>query len=164
MDIAFVILGILLLLTGIAGSIIPVLPGPPISLAGLILLRFTRFVEPDHLDSYKDLLWIFAAIAVVVTILDFYVPVWGAKKFGSSKAGVWGAALGVLIGLFFGPPGLIIGPFLGAFVGELLVGKDQKASLKAGLGSLIGFLFGVAMKLSVSFLMSFYFFRELFSS
>ncbi len=161
MDILLVILGILLLLTGIVGSILPVIPGPPIGFVGMLMLRFTRFVEPEQLDRYSDLLWIFAVVTIIVTVLDYFVPVWGTKKFGGSKAGTWGAAIGIVIGLFFGPIGLILGPFLGAFTGEMIAGKDQKSSLKAGFGSLIGFLFGVAMKLSVSVLMCYYFFSEL---
>ncbi len=161
MDIFLVILGILLLLTGIAGSILPVIPGPPIGFVGMLLLRFTKYVETEHLDTYTNLLWIFAAVTIVVSVLDYFVPIWGTKKFGGSKAGTWGAAVGVVIGLFFGPVGLILGPFLGAFIGEMMSGKDQKSSLKAGFGSLIGFIFGVALKLSVTVLMCFYFFKEL---
>jgi len=162
MDIFLVILGILFLLTGIIGSILPVIPGPPIGFAGMFLLRFTRFVEPGQVEKYDNLLWIFAFVTLVVTVLDYFVPVWGTKKFGGSKAGTWGAAIGIVVGLFFGPVGLILGPFLGAFVGEMLAGKDQKSSLKAGFGSLLGFVFGVAMKISITVLMCFYFFRELF--
>lgn len=162
MDILLVILGVLFLLTGIAGSVLPVIPGPPIAFAGMLLLRFTRFTETQNLDAYSRLLWIFAGITIVVSILDYLVPVWGTKKFGGTRAGTWGAGLGVIIGLFFGPVGLILGPFLGAFAGELISGRDRNESLKAGFGSLIGFLFGVAMKLSLTFLMAFYFFRELF--
>jgi len=162
MDIFLLILGIIFLITGILGSILPVIPGPPISFVGMLLLRFTSFVEPERLDAYSKLLWIFAAVTIIVSVLDYLVPVWGTKKFGGSKAGTWGAAIGVVVGIFFGPLGLILGPFLGAFIGEMLAGKDQKSSLRAGFGSLIGFLFGVAMKISVTVLMSFYFFRELF--
>ncbi len=163
MDILLVIIGILLLITGIIGSILPVIPGPPIGFIGMLLLRFTRFTEPEHLKNYSDLLWIFAIVVIIVSILDYVVPIWGTKTFGGSKAGTWGAAIGVIVGLFFGPAGLILGPFLGAFIAEILAGKDQKASLRAGFGSFLGFIFGVAMKISVSVLMCFYFFKELIS-
>jgi len=161
-DILLLILGILLILLGIAGSILPVIPGPPLGFLGLLVLRFTHFVEPSVLENFDNKLWIFAFVAILVVLLDYIVPVWGTKKFGGSKAGAWGAAIGVIIGLFFAPLGLILGPFLGAFIGEMITGKDQNDSLRAGFGSLIGFLFGVALKLSVSFLMAFYFFKEVF--
>ena len=161
-EILLLILGIILILVGIAGSVLPVIPGPPLSFLGMLLLRFTHFVEPGRLENYDNLLWIFAFIAIVVIILDYIVPVWGTKQFGGSKAGTWGAAIGVIVGLFFAPIGIILGPFIGAVIGEMMTGKDQMSSLKAGFGSLIGFLFGVALKLSVSFLMAFYFFREVF--
>ena len=161
-DILLLILGISLILLGIAGSILPVIPGPPLSFLGLLVLRFTDFVEPSGLENFDNKLWIFAFVAILVVLLDYIVPVWGTKKFGGSKAGAWGAAIGVIIGLFFAPLGLILGPFLGAFIGEMITGKDQKDSLRAGFGSLIGFLFGFALKLSVSFLMAFYFFKEVF--
>ncbi len=162
MDIILVILGIIFLLIGIIGSVLPVIPGPPLAFISLIFLRFTHFVETNDLSEYSRLLWILGAVTIIITILDFIVPVWGTKKFGGSKAGTLGAGIGVLIGLFFGPPGLILGPFLGAFIGELLAGKDQKTSLRAGFGSFLGFIFGVAMKISLTFIIGFYFFTELF--
>ena len=161
-DTLLLILGIILMLVGIAGCILPAIAGPPLSFLGMLLLRFTDYVEPERLKNYDNLLWIFAFVSIVVTILDYIVPVWGTKKFGGSKAGTWGAAIGVIVGLFFAPWGLIIGPFLGAFMAEMISGKDEWTSLKAGFGSMVGFVFGVAMKLSASFLMTFYFFREVF--
>jgi len=159
-DILLLILGILLILGGIAGSVLPILPGPPLAFAGMLLLRFTDYVEPTRQESYDNLLWIFAFVVIVISIIDYLVPVWGTKKFGGSRAGTWGAAIGVIVGLFFAPIGLILGPFIGAVLGEMLTGRDEKTSLKAGFGSLIGFLFGVAMKISVSVLIAFYFLRE----
>ncbi len=162
MDIFLVIIGILFLLIGIIGSVLPVIPGPPLAFVGLVFLRFTHFVQADHIGDFSRQLWILGAATLIITVLDFIVPVWGTKKFGGSKAGTWGAAIGVFVGIFFGPPGLILGPFLGAFIGELLAGKDQKSSLRAGFGSFIGFLFGVVMKISLTFLICYYFFSELF--
>ncbi len=160
-DILLLVLGIIFLLLGIVGCIFPIIPGPPFSFVGMFVLRFTNFIDPGRINDYDELLWIFAFIAIIVTILDFIVPLWGTRHFGGSKAGVWGAAIGVIIGLFFAPIGLIIGPFMGAFIAEIMSGKDQKTSLKAGFGSFLGFIFGVVMKLSASFLMAFYFFREI---
>lgn len=159
-SILLLILGIILIIVGIIGCVLPIIPGPPISFLGMLVLRFTRFVSPDQVKAYDNLLWIFAFVALVVTVLDYVVPVWGTKKLGGSKAGMWGATLGVLIGLFFVPIGLIVGPFLGAFIGEMMTGKDEKTSLKAGFGSFLGFLMAVGLKLTSSFIMAFYFFKE----
>jgi len=148
-------LAIILLLLGIIGCLAPVLPGPPLSYLGLFLLHLTKFA-----DFSNTLLITLAAIVVVVSILDYVVPVWGTKKFGGSKYGTRGATVGLIIGLFLGPPGIIIGPFIGAFVGELIFKDDMKYAIKAGFGSLLGFLTGVGLKLATSFVITFYFVRE----
>jgi uncharacterized protein YqgC (DUF456 family) len=103
-----------------------------------------------------------AIAAILVTILDYIVPVWGTKRFGGSRSGTIGAAVGLVIGLFFAPLGLILGPFLGAVAGEMLAGKDNTSSLRSGFGSLLGFLTGVVMKLIVSGVITYYFILELF--
>ncbi|HUS87536.1 MAG TPA: DUF456 domain-containing protein [Bacteroidales bacterium] len=149
-------LSIILILIGIIGCLVPVLPGPPLSFAGLIVLHLTRFA-----DLSQNLLIILGVVAVVVTLLDYIVPIWGTKKFGGSKYGVRGAAVGLIIGLFFGPPGIIFGPFIGAVVGELIFKDDFKYALKAGFGSLLGFMTGIGLKLAASFVITFYFIRAL---
>jgi hypothetical protein len=156
-DYILVAFGIVLVILGIIGCLAPVLPGPPLSYVGLLLLHFSRFGQ----FSTSTLL-IFAGMAIVVSILDYLVPIWGTKKFGGSKYGTRGAAIGLIIGLFLGPLGIIIGPLLGAFVGEMIFKDDTRYALKAGFGSLVGFLAGVGLKLAASFIMTFYFFRELF--
>ena len=150
-------LAILLILVGIVGCLLPVLPGPPLSYAGLLILHFTSFA-----DFSKNLLIILAVAAGIVTILDYFVPIWGTKKFGGSKYGTRGAAIGLIIGLFFGPLGIILGPFLGAFIGEMIFRDDFKYALKAGFGSLLGFLTGVGLKLATSFTITFYFIKAFF--
>ena len=94
--------------------------------------------------------------------MDYIVPVWGTKKFGGSKAGMWGAAIGLVLGLIFFPPlGIIIGPFAGAVIGEAITGKDAASSFKAGLGSLLGLMIGIGLKLAASIAMTYYFIKEL---
>jgi uncharacterized protein len=161
MDIALAVLGTALVLLGFIGSILPVIPGPPISWVGLLLLKWTDYIT-DHGEAYGNTLWILLFFVVLVTILDYVVPIMGTKKFGGSKRGVWGATIGVVVGLFFGPPGIIIGPFLGAYIGEITTGKKDRDALRAAWGSFVGFLLGVGMKLMVCGAILFFFIRFLF--
>ncbi len=156
MDYFLLIVAIILMILGIVGCLAPVLPGPPLSFLGLVVIHFTRFA-----DVSNRLFIIMGCIAVVVTILDYIVPIWGTKHFGGSKYGARGATVGLIIGLFLGPAGIIIGPFIGAFVGELIFKDDIKYALKAGFGSLLGFMTGVGLKLAASFIITFYFIKVL---
>jgi len=144
------------MLIGIIGCLVPVLPGPPLSFLGLIMLHLTRFGQFS-----SSLLIVMAVITVIVSILDYIVPIWGTKRFGGSKYGMRGATVGLIIGLFLGPVGIIVGPLIGAIVGELIFKDDMKYAVRAGFGSLLGFLTGIGLKLAASFAMTFYFVREL---
>jgi len=155
-DYVLLILGIILMILGIIGCLVPVLPGPPISYLGLIMLHVTRFGQFS-----TTVLVSLAAVAIVVTILDYIVPIWGTRKFGGSKYGMRGATVGLIIGLFLGPVGIIVGPLLGAIVGEMIFKDDMKYAIKAGFGSLLGFLTGIGLKLAASFVITFYFVKEL---
>ena len=155
-DILLVILGACFLLTGLVGSILPVIPGPPLSYAALWLLQATRFAG----FSVKFLI-ITGIITLVITLLDYLLPVWGAKKWGGSRAGAVGALVGLLAGLFFPPVGIVAGPFLGAVAGELIVGRKSDVALRSGFGSFIGFLLGTGAKLTVCVVFAVYFVKEL---
>lgn len=154
-DYIFLVAGILLVILGIIGCLVPVLPGPPLSYLGILFLHFSRFGQFTTLALIT-----MGVIALAVTILDYVVPVWGTRKFGGSKYGTRGATIGLVIGLFLGPLGLIIGPFIGAFVGELIFKDNINYAIKAGFGSLLGFLTGIGLKLAASFVMTFYFVKE----
>ncbi len=154
-DYIFLVAGILLVILGIIGCLVPVLPGPPLSYLGILFLHFSRFGQFTTLALIT-----MGGIALAVTILDYIVPVWGTRKFGGSKYGTRGATIGLVIGLFLGPLGLIIGPFIGAFVGELIFKDNINYAIKAGFGSLLGFLTGIGLKLAASFVMTFYFVKE----
>ncbi len=156
MDYLLLAIATILMIVGIAGCLLPVLPGPPLSYLGLVVLHFSRFA-----DISRNLFIILAVVAVVVTVIDYIVPIWGTRRFGGSKYGMRGATVGLIIGLFLGPFGIIIGPFIGAVVGELIFKDDVKYALKVGFGSLLGFLTGVGLKLAASLLMTFYFVRAL---
>jgi uncharacterized protein len=154
-DYLLLIVGILLMVIGIIGCLVPVLPGPPLSYAGIILLHLSRFGQFS-----KTVLIVLGIVTIVVTILDYIVPIWGTRKFGGSKYGARGATVGLIVGFFLGPAGIIVGPLLGAIVGELIFKDDMNYALKAGFGSLLGFLTGVGLKLAASLVMTFYFFKE----
>lgn len=154
LDIIFIIAGIILLIVALLGCFLPVLPGPPLAFGALILLHFTSMA-----DVSPQVLWSMAGLAIIVTILDYVVPVWGTKKFGGTKAGERGAIAGVVAGLFLGPLGIILGPFFGALAGELLGGAKAQNAFRAALGSFIGFLLGVGLKLMVTLVIAFYFFK-----
>ena len=169
MDITLAILGTVLVLIGFFGSILPVIPGPPISWAGFLLLKWTRYID-NNPDGYDTALWVLLFFVVVVTILDYIVPILGTKKFGGSKRGVWGATIGVVVGLVILSPipaigpflGIIIGPFAGAYIGERSSGKRDKEALRAAWGSFVGFLLGVGMKLMTCGAILFFYIRHLF--
>jgi uncharacterized protein len=154
MDTLLIIFGILFLLVGIVGCIIPMLPGPPLAYLSLVLLQLTAKAP---FDANFMILW--ALITIGVTLLDFWVPIYGTIKFGGTKTGARGAAVGLIVGLFFLPPiGLIIGPFAGAFIGELIAGQPSNLALKSAIGSFIGFVAGTLMKIAVCLVIGYYFF------
>ena len=153
MDILFLVLSIGLVFLGIAGSFLPVLPGPLTSWGGLFLLDYHSKVEQN-----PSFLWVTFGIALAVFLLDYIIPALGTKKFGGTKSGVYGASIGLLIGLLFlGPFGVLAGPFFGAYAGELLHDNNQKKGLKSALGSLIGFLGGVFIKFSLAIIYLYFF-------
>ena len=143
-DIFLIAGGFILMLIGIAGAILPVIPGTPISWLGLLMIYVTSAVDYDWW-----FLGITGAIAVFIYAMDYVIPAIGTKKFGGSKAGAWGAIIGLVIGIVAPIPlGIIIGPFVGAFLAELLVThSDTGVALKAAFGSFIGFLASTFIKL-----------------
>lgn len=156
MTILLIIIGGILVIVGIIGCVLPVLPGPPISYISLILLSLAY-----KWKAYStNFLIVMGIITVVVTVLDFILPVYLPKRYGASKFGIWGSILGMIVGMIIFPPfGLIIGTFLGAVLGELAFNKDKRASLKAALGVFIGTIAAIMLKVSVSGIIGFYFFR-----
>lgn len=132
------------MLAGLAGCILPMLPGPPLAWFGMLLLHFT-----DRVDFSVTELVVSVLVVIATLVLDYFTPMIGAKKFGGGKYGNRGCVIGTIVGMFFLPLGLILGPFLGAVIGELIAGKPFRAALKAGFGSFVGFLFGTLIKLAV---------------
>ncbi len=130
---------------GLVGCVVPIIPGPVLSFVGLLFLLLTD----NHSPSVTALvLWGMASL--LVTVLDYVVSAWGTKKFNGSKFGFWGCFVGTLVGLFFFPIGIVAGPFLGAFLGELVAGRKIKEAALSGVGALVGFMAGTLAKLLVS--------------
>jgi uncharacterized protein YqgC (DUF456 family) len=146
MELFLVGVSLLLMILGIIGSFLPVLPGPLTSWAGLLVLHFTDGVELSQTFLIVTLL-----VAVFIYVLDYIIPALGAKRFGGSRAGMIGTTLGLIIGLLSPIPfGIIIGPFFGAFVGELIHKNDMKKALKAAFGSFFGFIASTFLKFIVA--------------
>lgn len=158
LDQVILLFGGLLAVAGIIGSVVPILPGPPLSYAGLILLQ----VSSRHPFTVMFLVT-YAIITILVSAVDFIIPVYSAKKYGGSRQGAWGSAAGLLSGLFFFPPfGIVIGAVAGAILGELLSGRRGRSALRAAAGSLSGLLVGSLIKVILSVLMAYHFFSNLY--
>lgn len=158
-DITFICVGAILMILGILGCILPVLPGPILSYIGILLLHFTKWV-----DYSFDFLIGWALVVIIVQILEYYIPIWSTKHFGGGKLGTIGCSIGVVVGIFFLPPwGLIIFPIIGAFIGEMLDRKNLTIAIKAGFGSFVGFLAGTLMQLAVALVLAYYFFSVLYT-
>ena len=147
MDIFWLLLGLCMMIIGVVGSVLPVLPGPITGWFGLLILHLTNAIPMNY-----QMLGITFFIAVVIFFLDYVIHGIGSKKFGGSKKGATGATLGLIIGLIAPIPlGFILGAFLGALIGELInEPKNVKRALRSAFGSFIGFLASVTMKLLVS--------------
>src|SRR5688572_13485162 len=156
MEWLWIVLGVALILVGLVGSLLPLLPGPPVAFAGLLLQQLR---DPNPFTA--KFLWIWAGIVLVSLVLDYLIPVWGTKKYGGTKYGVWGTTLGFLLAFWMGPLGVVAGPFIGAFVGEMIAGQDSKKSLRAAWGSFVGFLLGSLLKIIICFLMLYYVIRSI---
>lgn len=155
MDILLLFIGFILVIAGIIGSILPILPGPLASWVGLVCLYFTKPVTAN-----TSVLWISFLFVIAITVLDNFIPAIGAKKFGGTKSGMRGSIAGAILGIFLGPIGIITGPFIGAFVGELLAdSRDTQRAFRAAIGSFIGFLLSTGIKLFVCFTLLTYFFQ-----
>lgn len=144
MDVFLIIIAAILMLLGLLGCILPALPGPPVSYAGFILLHFT-----DKVQFSTTQIIVLLLMVILAQVIDYFIPILGSKYSGGTKWGSWGAFIGSVAGLFFLPWGLVLGPFLGAVIGELLGDADIRLALRSGTGALLGFLLGTVLKLAL---------------
>lgn len=141
---------------GLAGSILPALPGAPLSFAGLVLLCFC-----DGADINSTSIWVSAIFLAIVSVLDYVAPIWLTNASGGSKQATRGSIAGLIAGLFFFPPwGLVIGPFIGAFVGELMTHATTGKALKVAMMSFVGFVLTTGMKIIYSGVLLFMVIKE----
>jgi uncharacterized protein len=138
-------LALLIMLTGLLGNVIPGLPGSPLVLAGAVAHRLYFGAATVS----NTVLAVLVVLALVALLLDFLATMLGAKKFGATWRGALGAVIGGVVGLFFSLPGIILGPFIGATLFELLGRKEFKPAAKAGAGAVVGLLLGVVGKCSI---------------
>ncbi len=159
MNVLFIIIGLLLAIVGMIGCILPVIPGPILSFCALILLSW---INNWQIFS-QTFLMVMGAVTIFLIVLDYIAPALGAKKYGATRRGIWGSAIGMIIGIFFIPPwGMIVGAFAGALLGELSSGKSGRKALRAGWGILIGSVLGVGLKLAFTAVVLFYYIKEMF--
>lgn len=147
----WIIVGLLLMIAGIVGCVLPFLPGPPLCFFALLVQQFN-----DKPPFSSRFMWIWAGITAVVVALEYLIPVMGTRRYGGTKYGIWGCTIGLIAGFWFGPIGIIVGPFVGAFVGEMLANQDSQMALRSAWGSFVGFLVGTLLKLVVCFVMAWY--------
>lgn len=139
----------LLIVVGLAGVVLPVIPGAPLLFIGLLIAAWA-----EHFQYVG--LWTLVALAVLAALtyaVDLWATMFGVRKFGASKRAVIGAVIGSIVGVFLGLPGVLFGPFIGAVIGELFARRDLHAATRAGLGATIGLALGAALKLALAFTM-----------
>jgi uncharacterized protein YqgC (DUF456 family) len=143
------LLAVLIIIAGLAGTVIPALPGVPLVFAGLFLGAW--------INHFETIGWftvgVLAMLALAAWVVDFVAGALGAKYLGASSRAFWGATLGAVLGIFFGLPGIVLGPFIGAMLGELSGGSNLIQSGRAGIGAWLGMVVATAAKLAIAFLM-----------
>ncbi|MGH8172550.1 MAG: DUF456 domain-containing protein [Rhodanobacteraceae bacterium] len=148
-QILWYVLAAILIVAGFVGTVLPAIPGVPLVFAGMLLAAWA--------DGFQHVgLWTLIALGVLTVIavaVDFLAGLAGAKRVGASKLALFGAAVGTIVGIFFGIPGLLLGPFAGALLGELFAGGTLKRATNVGVGAWIGFLIGSVLKIGVCFAM-----------
>jgi hypothetical protein len=148
-EVLWLVLAVVLVCVGVAGSVLPALPGVPLVFAGLLLAAWA--------GDFQQVTWVPLVVLGLLTVMSFVIDLaataLGAKRVGATKLAVLGAALGTLGGLFLGLPGLVLGPFVGAVAGELLSHGQVQQATRAGLATWMGLIFGTLAKLALVFTM-----------
>lgn len=154
------VLAVLLIVGGLVGTILPAMPGVPMVFAGLLLAAYATGFEPAGVGTIAFL----GVLTALAWLIDFLAAALGAKRLGASPRAFWGAMFGAIVGMFFGLPGIILGPFVGAVVAEISAGRTVGDAGRAGFGAWIGTIVGAAAKLAIAFTMiGFFVLRQFFA-
>ena len=170
MEYIIYLLAVIFIIVGIVGDVVPGLPGVPISYAAMILLHFFTDITYSN-----ETLIVYGILCAVITIVDYFVPIWGTKKFGGTKAGVRGSTIGLIVGVVvlpilgivigpFGLIGILAGPFFGAYIGEKMSGVDDKLAWRSAIGSFVGFVAGTLLKVVYSLVVGFVVVKDIIAS
>jgi uncharacterized protein YqgC (DUF456 family) len=146
---AYFILAGVLILAGVAGTVVPILPGVPLVFAGMLLAAWADHFQ--HVGAFT--LVILGVLCALALLIDFFASLLGAKRVGASTRALWGAMFGTLVGFFFGLPGILLGPFAGAVIAELSTGRELGHATRVGIGTWLGLLFGTLAKVALCFTM-----------
>ena len=145
----YYVLAAILILVGVAGTVLPILPGLPLVFGGMLLAAWAGGFE----QVGAPMLLLLGVLTLLSLGIDFLATAMGAKRVGASKLAVVGAVIGTIVGLFFGPLGLLAGPFAGALAGELIHGREVGHATRVGIGTWLGILFGTVLKIGLAFAM-----------
>ena len=170
MEYLIFLLAVICVIVGIVGDVVPGLPGVPISYAAMLLLHFFTGITYSN-----ETLIIYGVLCAVITIVDYFVPIWGTKKFGGTKAGVRGSTIGLVVGVVvlpilgivigpFGLIGILAGPFVGAYIGEKMSGVDDKLAWRSAIGSFVGFVAGTLLKVVYSIVVAVVVLKDIITS
>lgn len=170
MEYLIFLLAVICIIIGIVGDVVPGLPGVPISYAAMLLLHFFTDITYSN-----ETLIIYGVLCAVITIVDYFVPIWGTKKFGGTKAGVRGSTIGLVVGVVvlpilgivigpFGLIGILAGPFVGAYIGEKMSGVDDSLAWRSAIGSFVGFVAGTLLKVVYSIVVAVVVIKDIITS
>ncbi|MBQ5688821.1 MAG: DUF456 domain-containing protein [Bacteroidales bacterium] len=170
MEYLIFLLAVICVIVGIVGDVVPGLPGVPISYAAMLLLHFFTGITYSN-----ETLIIYGVLCAVITIVDYFVPIWGTKKFGGTKAGVRGSTIGLVVGVVvlpilgivigpFGLIGILAGPFVGAYIGEKMSGVDDSLAWRSAIGSFVGFVAGTLLKVVYSIVVAVVVLKDIITS
>ncbi|MEX0719326.1 MAG: DUF456 domain-containing protein [Balneolaceae bacterium] len=156
MELIWIILGAALIIIGLVGAFLPIIPGLPFSYLGLIILQLVH-----HPFGFMFFL-VWGIIVVLLSfVLDSAIPAWSTAKFGGSPFGITGSVAGLVVGIFFPPLGFIFGPLIGAFIGEIIAGNKSDKALKSAFGAFIGFMAATGLKVIAAGVMAWYYFSNI---
>ena len=170
MEYLIFLLAVICIIIGMVGDVVPGLPGVPISYAAMLLLHFFTGITYSN-----ETLIIYGVLCAVITIVDYFVPIWGTKKFGGTKAGVRGSTIGLVVGVVvlpilgivigpFGLIGILAGPFVGAYIGEKMSGVDDSLAWRSAIGSFVGFVAGTLLKVVYSIVVAVVVLKDIITS